>query len=316
MAGEPAPSTGLFGSSPAPSCGGFFGSAPAPSTGLFGTPGPAQPPPGPQIPAHAAMQAHLDASARQEAAKLQTALEKYHKAYTGAPTEDKHKFVTIVYTDISPQQRQMQWLMRGQRVPPPKPPTVSEKEWLEAVVRNPDPESYMPAALVGAVELQTRVAWQQDRANSYVKSMQGIQAARATLQQRSDRIETDLHSLVRLHATLRTRLLEVMRKVELARCMNLPLQQDEVTLKRRLVETVKQVDQVAKLLATAQAKAKGQSQVQSVPIVNVPDERELSRVLKGHRETLTNMTKVIEKDKRDLALLRHHVVPKVPLPPH
>jgi len=262
------------------------------------------------------MQAHLDASARQEAAKLQTALEKYHKAYTGAPTTDKSKFVTIVYNDISPQQRQLQWDMGGQRVPPPKPDTVSEKEWLKAVVRNPDPESYMPVALNGAVELQTRVAWQQDRANAYAKNLQGIQAARTTLHQRCDRIETDLHSLLRIHTTLRTRLLEVMRKVEIARCMNFPLQQDEVTLKRRLVETLKQVDQVSKLLAAAQTKAKGQSQVQSVPIVNVPDERELSRVLKGHRETLTNMTKTMEKDKRDLALLRHHVVPKVPLPPH
>ena len=258
----------------------------------------------------------MDASARQEAAKLQAALEKYHKAYTGAPTEDKDKFVTIVYDDISPQQRQLQWLMRGQRVPPPKPPTVSEKEWLEAVVRNPDPESYMPVALNGAVELQTRVAWQQDRANAFAKNLHGIQAARATLQQRCDRMETYLQTLTRIHTTLRTRLLEVMRKVELVRCMNLPLQQDEVTLKQRLVETLKQVDQVSKLLVAAQTKAKGQSQVQSMPIVNIPDERELSRVLKGHRETLTNMTKTMDKDKRDLALLRHHVVPKVPLPPH
>lgn len=263
------------------------------------------------------MQAHLDASARQEAAKLQTALEKYHRAYTGAPsTDDKNKFVTIVYTDISPQQRQTQWLMRGQHVPPPKPPTVSEKEWLEAVVRNPDPDSFMPVALVGAMELQTRVAWQQDRANAYAQNLQGIQAARVTLQQRCDRIDSDLQSLVRIHTMLRSRLLQVMRKVELARCMNQPLQQDELTVKKRLVEILKQVDQINKLLATAQAKAKGQSQLQAAPIVNVPDERELTRVLKGHRETLTNMTKVVEKDKRDLALLRHHVVPKVPLPPH
>ena len=259
----------------------------------------------------------MNASARQQAAKLQAALEKYYIAYTGAPTEDKDKFVTIVYDDISPEQRQLQWLMRGQRgVPPPKPPTVSEKEWLEAVVRNPDPESYMPVALNGAAGLQTRVAWQQDRANSFAKNLHVIQAARATLQQRCDRMETDLQTLTRIHTILRTRLLEVMRKVELVRCMNLPLQQDEVTLKRRLVEILKQVDQVSKLLVAAQTKAKGQSQVQSMPIVNIPEERELSRVLKGHRDTLTNMTKTMDKDKRDLALLRHHVVPKVPLPPH
>ena len=333
---QPAPAgASLFGSTPAPSGGGLFGSttpapassgsffgstpaAPAPGGSFFGssTPAPAAPA-GPQIPAHAAMQAHLDASARQEAAKLQTALEKYHKAYTGAPTTDKEKFVTIVYNDITPQQRQMQWLMRGQTtVAPPKPPTVSDKEWLEAVVRNPDPESFMPVALVGAMELQTRVAWQQDRANSYEKSLHGIQAAQKTLQQRCDQTATELQTLGRIHTTLRSRLLQVMRKVELARCMNFGLLQDEVTLKHRLDQLLKQVDQVNKMLAAAQAKATGQTQrVQTVPIVNVPDERELSRVLKGHRETLTNMSQVVEKDKRDVALLRHHVVPKVPLPP-
>lgn len=292
--------------------------APALGTSFFGssTPAPAASA-GPQIPAHAAMQAHLDASARQEAAKLQTALEKYHKAYTGAPTTDKQKFVMIVYNDISPQQRQMQWLMRGQTtVAPPKPPSVSDKEWLEAVVRNPDPESFMPVALVGAMELQTRVAWQQDRANSFEKNLHVLQAAQKTLHQRCDQTATHLQALARIHTTLRTRLLQVMRKVELARCMNFGLLQDEVILKQRLDELLKQVNQINKMLAAAHAKATGQTQrMQAVPIVNVPDERELTRVLKGHREALTNMSQVMEKDKRDVALLRQHVVPKVPLPP-
>lgn len=329
----PASGGGLFGSTPAPAFGGIFGStpassshglfgspAPAPSTGLFGAPAPAtqqqQAPAGPQIPAYAAMQAHMDASARQEAAKLQTALEKYHKAYTGAPTEEKTKFVTILYNDISAQQKQLQWLM-GQRVPPPKPPVVSEREWLEAIVRNPDPELYMPVALVGAVELQTRVAWQQDRANDYAKHLQSLQKARETLQQNCNRTETDLQTLVRIHTNLRSRLLQVMQKVEVARCMNMPLQHDEVTLKRKLLEISRQVDQVNRLLTAAQAKAQGQSQVMQapVPIVNVPDERELSRVLKGHREAIVDMTKVMEKDKRDVVLLQQHAVSKVPLPP-
>jgi hypothetical protein len=98
--------------------------------------------------------------------------------------------------------------------------------------------------------------------------------------------------------------------------MNFGLLQDEVILKQRLDELLKQVNQINKMLAAAHAKATGQTQrVQAVPIVNVPDERELTRVLKGHREALTNMSQVMEKDKRDVALLRQHVVPKVPLPP-
>ena len=325
----PAPTTGLFGTpSPAPSTGLFGTTTPAPSP--FGTTTPApspfgtttqqqqqqQQPAGPQIPAHAAMAAHLDATARQEAAKFQAALEKYHKAYTGT---DKNKFVTIVYTDITPAHRQQQWLLRsGQVVAPPCPPTVSEKEWLEAVVRNPDPELYMPMALVGASELQTRVAWQQDRANAFQKHLQGLELARTTLSQKCTRITTDLQVLSRLHSNLRNRLLEIMRKVELVRCMNLPLQQDEVKLKERLVVLQKQVYDLNKLLATVEQKAKHSAEISTstqVLIVNVPPTQELSRVLKGHRETITKMTAVLEHDSKDLALLRTHVVPQVPLPP-
>ena len=94
--GTPAPAPaggGLFGSpTPAPAGGGFFGApAPAPTTNLFGAPSPAPsgnlfgaPAPSSfgmsstqqqqqqqqQIPAQAALQAHLDASARQEAERL------------------------------------------------------------------------------------------------------------------------------------------------------------------------------------------------------------------------------------------------------
>ena len=306
--GAPTPSKSLFGST-TPSTGGLFG-APAPAAG-FGTQAA-----GPQIPAQAAMQAHIDASARQEAAKLQAALEKLYAAYTGAPTTVKHKFVSIFYDDISPQQQQLQHAMGGQPVPPPKPPHVSDEDWLRAVVQNPDPNLYMPVAHVGADALQTRLARAQDRANSLSKGIERLHESHMTLANNCAREQADIQSLARAHTTLRTSLLQVMKKVELARNMNLARQADEAVLEQRLFQALKQVDQVNKLLAVAQAKAKVQSsQSRFMSIVNVPDNRELVRVLKGHRESLASMINVTEKDTRDMNLLKQHVAPKVRIPP-
>ena len=328
----PAPAAGgLFGSqAPAPSGGGLFG-APAPSRslfgsttastgGLFGAPAPAAgfgtQAAGPQIPAQAAMQAHMDASARQEAAKLQVALEKLYAAYTGAPTADKHKFVSTFYDDISPQQQQLQHAMGGRPVPPPKPPHVSDEDWLRAVVQNPDPNLYMPIALVGADALQTRLARAQDRANGLSKGIERLYESHTTLANDCARVQYDIQSLARAHTTLRTSLLQVMNKVELARNMNHVRQADEAILEQRLYQALKQVDQINKLLAIAQAKAKARSSMsRSMSIVNVPDKRELAPVLKGHRESLTSMIKVMEKDMRDMNLLKQHVAPKVRIPP-
>jgi hypothetical protein len=263
------------------------------------------------------MQAHMDASARQEASKLQSALEKLHAAYSGAPTADEHKFVSIFYDDISPQQQQLQHAMGGQPVPPPKPPHISDEDWLRAVVQNPDPNLYMPVAHVGAEALQTRLARAQDRANGLSKFLEQLQENQATLARNCAREQSDIQSLTRAHTTLRTSLLQVMNKVELLRNMNLPRQADEAVLEKRLHQVLKQVNQIRNLLAAAQTKAKAQSQLQSqsVPIVNVPDARELARVLKGHRQSLTDMIRVMEKDTRDLNLLKQHVVPTVRIPP-
>lgn len=294
-----------FGSAPAASS--LFAPAPAPGFGFHPTATP-------QIPAQAAMQAHLDASARQEAAKLQAALETLNAAYTGAPSADsKHKFVAIFFDDISLEQRQMQLLMGGQR--PPKSPHVSEKEWLDAIVRNPDPEQYMPVAYVGAEALQTRIARAQDKSNTFSKGVETLHLTRETLARNCTRAQSDLRGLSRQHATLRTKLLEVMSKVELARNMNLPRQVDEEKMNQRLVAALHQVNQIQTLVAMAQSKAKSQSHSRPALVVNVPDERELARVLTGHRESLTSMVKVMEKDTRDVNLLKQHLASNVPLPP-
>ena len=351
----PAPSTtgGLFGSSPAaPSStsSSLFG-APAPasgSTSLFGAPSPGtsssafgfgQPAAGgafgqpsqqqqaqPQmVPAQAALQAHMNASAQQEAARVQSKLQSIHSAYTGtlappvgAGTNSNDttttKFVTIVYSDISPEQRQLQWVhgmaTGGTIFAPPKPPQVSEHQWNKAVAENPDPQNLMPVACVGAVALQSRVSWQQTRANEYAATAKTLQTHHDMLKERLEKVQQRVEQLNQSHATLRKRLLEVMKRVELARCMNQPIQPAEVESLQTLKALYQQVEVARTSLLRLQDKTRSQPTMTmtSPQITAVPDKGKLLPVFQEHRSAIETVTNAAKKDIRDVQLIQKRLL--------
>lgn len=352
--GAPAPlsSGSIFGApSPAPAAGGsIFGSttaAPAPPFG-FGAPSPAPPSSlfgapaastfgtsstttlgsasatQQQIPAQAALQAHMDASARQEAERVRTALERLHAAYNGnsfpGSSAEASKYVAIVYNDLTPEQRQFQWLHgmgnSGQILAPDRPPQVSEKEWKKAVVNNPDPQNYMPVALVGAVALQARVSWQQERAKELATNATTLQKSQDTIKNRSARAMQDAEQKARRHAALRKRLLDVMRRVELARCMNQQTQPDELKAVQRLTSLLKEVESVRGVLTSLQDKGRTQTMAvaRSTQISGVPERSQLLPVLKEQRMKLEKLTLIAKRDSRDVGLMKQRVVAAVPLP--
>jgi nuclear pore complex protein Nup54 len=356
----PAPASGaLFGTpAPAPSSGGLFGMsspAPAPGGSLFGAPSPAPSgfgfgaPPAPafgtpsafgtssslfgntsttqqqqqqqqQIPAQAALQAHMDASARQEAERVRSALERLHVAYSGGAsgTNSESKFVAIVYNDVTPEQRQQHWIHgmgRGGYVRAPPPPAgVSEKEWQNAVVNNPDPENYMPMALVGGVALQARVSWQQDSAKKLAENAAILQKSLTTIKDRATRAKQDIEEKARRHAVLRKRLLDLMRRVELARCMNQHIQEDEIKAIQRLRKILQEVDSAKGSLTSLQDKARTQTAAvaRSMEAVGIPDKTILLNVLKEQRHKLENLTLTTKRDLRDVRLIQERTIVKVP----
>jgi hypothetical protein len=331
----PAPGGSLFGSTPAPASFGSFG-APAPTTSLFGAPAPtafgASPSlvPGSstsaqqqqQIPAQAALQAHMDASARQEAERVRSALERLHAAYAGCaiPSSggEESKYVAIVYNDLTPEQRQLQWLHGmgngGQILAPDKPPQVSEKEWRNAVVNNPDPQNYMPVALIGAVALQGRVSWQQDRAKELASNAATLHKSHDTIKDRSAHTKQDVEEKARRYAALRKRLLDVMRRVELARCMNQQIQPDEFKAVQRLNDLLKEVDSVRGVLISLQDKARTQTAAvaKSAQASGIPDRAQLFPVLKEQRQKLETLTNTTRRDVRDVSLVQQRVLTSVP----
>lgn len=321
--GAPASSGGLFGSSTsassslfgaAPSGGGLFG-APAPSGGgLFGAPSPSgglfgssqQQVSTAAIPAQAALQAHMDASARQEAAKLQSSLEDLHHAYNGTSHQKPSPLVTIVYNTMTSEQ--LQWIFSNQQagggyVLPPKPPQVDEQQWLEAVVKNPDRSCYIPIALVGAEALQARVGWQQQQASGFNQDIAMLKHTQDAMQRRTAELRQGVMLLEQMHTTLRSRLLRLMNKVEVLRCMNFPLQVDEINLVKRLQGILQAMDGLTKTIAKLR-----ETNAASLPNnLELPDRDRLQQVLTGHRSSIVYLSEVVQKEKRDLHLIKERV---------
>ena len=333
--GSPAPQPGgsIFGGAPGSSS--LFGNkSPAPSAfGGFGTPAPApsmfgqqQQPQQPQMPAEAAMHAHMEAMNRTETEKIKAELHKLYATYTGAmaPTEGKKsKFVSVIYNDLTSDHRQQMWLQGvapgGQIMPiaPPRPPHVSEEEWNRAVVQNPDPMSYMPVPCVGADALSVRVSWQQTQAEQLAAQAEMVKRSHETVQALYAQGRNRLDDIQRMHASHRKRLLNVMRKVEVVRCMNLPLQQGEVEARDQLQKLHKEVQRAGQLMADLEHRARAArpdhhrrgAAAAMTEAVSLPDRQALTKVLKEHQEDLTHLTLSMKKDIRDVQLMKERVLP-------
>lgn len=324
--GAPAPvGGGLFGQSTG---GGLFGQS-AGGGGLFGQPyqqqqqqqqAPAQP----QIPAQAALQAHMNASARIEEDRVQQHLLQLNNAYTYiAPAKsdlNSSDFCEIVYNPATPEYQQQQWLHglgvdgRARLVlPPNKPPQVAQREWEHAAVRNPDRQQFMPIALVGATALQARLTGQQEQVNVILKQLETLKGAHDVTRDRYERARANLNTMAIVQDQQRKRLMDIMRRVEVTRCYNNPLQADEIKAMQKAVELYRQVEQLAAGLRVVEDQARTAMTQQPVATTAVqmmgtlPDKEQLKAVLKEHRSELAKCTTMLDKDMRDLHLISQRV---------
>eukprot|EP00571_Detonula_confervacea_P017759 CAMPEP_0172311774 /NCGR_PEP_ID=MMETSP1058-20130122/15766_1 /TAXON_ID=83371 /ORGANISM="Detonula confervacea, Strain CCMP 353" /LENGTH=457 /DNA_ID=CAMNT_0013025061 /DNA_START=12 /DNA_END=1385 /DNA_ORIENTATION=+ len=341
----PAPSGGLFGATPAPAAGGLFGStaAPAPAAGgLFGAPAapatgfgaapaPAyggfgmQQPQQQANPHQAALHAHQSASQRQEAARIEEAIYNLHSKYSPNAANPMNPalasnnipsslcaFTAILYDPLPPEHRTQGHLSM------PKPPHISNQVWNEALARNPDPKELVPVPLVGAPALHSRIVSQQEKANALATHARKL---RETLQflEKAARCSKDSirHSNSEQEA-LRRRLLEIMKKVEIVRCIGQPTQRAEAEAQQRLGEIMKQTNMVGRSLADLEERGKQQarawrmrgatmepqhSEVGSVPLQE-EDKRALFNVLNDQRLGMERLGHIVKRDVRDVGILK------------
>lgn len=333
--GAPAPAAGgLFGApaAPAPAAGGLFGAPAAPTTGYGAAPAPAyggygmqQPQQQAANPHQAALHAHQSASQRQEAARIEEAIYNLHSKYSPSAANPMNTalasnntpsslcaFTAILYDPLPPQHRTQGHLAM------PKPPHISNQVWNEALARNPDPKELAPVPLVGAPALHSRIVSQQEKANALSSHAKKL---RETLQflEKAARCSKDSvkHSNSEQEA-LRRRLLEIMRKVEIVRCMGQPTQRAEVDAQQRLGEITRQANIVGTSLADLEERGKRQArawrmrgatvesphlEVGSVPLQE-EDKKALFNVLNDQRLGMERLGHIVKRDVRDVGILK------------
>jgi len=351
----PTPATGGFGfgaAAAAPAKPSLFGT-PASTTGGFGFLGQTHNPQVPQhhIPAQAAMQAKMTAERVVEAERIRTKIEKLHREYSGTcfvpeDGQESAKFVAVVYNELTPEERQFRMIHgmatgqpqhlgtqsksyhNSQRqhpiFAPQRPPQINSRDWKMAVVNNPDPSNYVPTLIIGAIALQGRVSNQQNRAKEYANNAVVVQKNLEFIRQREAMARQDLMEKDRQYATLRRRLLELMTKVEVARCLNKPLQADEYRVGERLSILLDQANRLRGAFFTLQDQAKMQSLSgnPSDPLANVNigndsenvgvNNEKLLRILTEQRRKLEKMNGTAKNDLRDVGLIGRRVVATVP----
>mmetsp|Transcript_23059 Transcript_23059/g.37574 ORF Transcript_23059/g.37574 Transcript_23059/m.37574 type:complete len:346 (+) Transcript_23059:172-1209(+) len=315
--GAPAPSTG-FGAAPASA----FGAAPAPSYGAgYGTQQMQQQ----ANPHQAALHAHQSASQRQEAARIEEAIFNLHSKYSPTAADPLNPalasnnapsslcaFTAILYDPLPPEYRAQGHLSV------PKPPHISNQVWNEALARNPDPKELAPVPLVGAPALHSRIVSQQEKANALAAHAKKL---RETLQflEKAARSSKDAikHSNSEQEA-LRRRLLEIMRKVEIVRCMGQSTQRAEVGAQQRLGEMMQQVNQVGKSLADLEERGRQQarawrmrgatmeSQHSEAGAVSLQEEDKMAlfNVLNDQRLGMERLGHIVKRDVRDVSILK------------
>jgi len=285
---------------------------------------------GPQIPAQAALQAHLDASARQEELRVTSALERIHRAYQGtavATETQSAPFTTVLYNPATTQMRQEQWLrglgvaddaIPGQYQPivPPQPAALCTADWMNAVIRNPEAQKFMPIPVVGAPALLARAQAQQEQAAMSVQQLDLLRDSQECIRRKLQNSVATLEQVERRHWHLRKRMVDAMRKVELARCLNLPLQVEELQGMTKMMELSKHVDHQLR-----HAVGHVKERVHSTPLVrpnvtSIPDPEQLKQVLTMHRNALTKLAMDVQRDRHDLDLIQKRVsaTSKVHLP--
>mmetsp|Transcript_26659 Transcript_26659/g.38992 ORF Transcript_26659/g.38992 Transcript_26659/m.38992 type:complete len:475 (-) Transcript_26659:294-1718(-) len=335
-----APST-AFGSTPAPTPGSLFGATAPPPFAMTSTGAPVSA--NSSTPQAAAAYAHLHAAQRQEAAKIESALMGLHSAYTpqstaaidanplhitnpsSAPPNSLCRFKYFFYDPLTAEQRQNMTLHGSHHHAVPRPSHVETHEWNDALARNPDPSNYAPVCIIGSEALAKRASEQQQRAKMYASHVAKLRSTLEEMKSGSARMSEDANRYAaREHDALRKRLLDVMRKVEIVRCMNLPLQPAERDAGDRLKLVLRQLNQVGKTMGDVEKRAQAHAQYlrstggageggdgggddSNANTLTEEDKTELFTVMNEQKEGLERLVNIVKKDLRDVNILKEEV---------
>lgn len=283
-------------------------------------------------PQKAALQAHMNATAHQEASRLGSQLHQLYSAYNPfqppqAQTQAQNntnsnttcRFQHIFYDPITQTQRLEKLSLPNY---PPKPNHIPDATWYQALTQNPQPDEYIPVLVTSAEGLHSRLVAQQSKMklhDGYLTKLDETLQKRESFHQS---IEMQLEYYKVQNQKINKRLQQIMRKFEMCRGKNVPLQEAEREAVRRLIELSQHVNHVAKMLEVV--KRDGEEYVRQWSLLQKEKVRrnmghgggsgreldegvkdEAMGILDGYKKGIDEMVKVAKKGERDVKIMKN-----------
>mmetsp|Transcript_23864 Transcript_23864/g.34214 ORF Transcript_23864/g.34214 Transcript_23864/m.34214 type:complete len:376 (+) Transcript_23864:51-1178(+) len=250
---------------------------------------------------------HSQIQQRQEQARIEKKIYELHSGYSTFDSTHSVQFSStpllsslcrfqaILY-DVTPQQT----LTAAQR-----PLHIESSVWAEALAHAP--KGTVPVSIVGADALQSRVVHQQARADMLQRYVERLTDSLVTIRQSVDSSQTRIQNYTLEQRKIDQRLLQTMQKVEILRCMNIPLQVGEVQWRQKLDNVTKLLQQVEQInTSQVQPMAELYLSARTTPErveVSKKDQQALSQVLTEQQEALDALKKIVLKDVRDAQII-------------
>ena len=114
------------------------------------------------------------------------------------------------------------------------PPGVSKEAWELCEAQNPSPDDCVPAHVSGVESLQKRVVQQELQMKELKEALKKLRDATRDLSANADGLQKAVSDRRMQQQALSQRFLQAMRKVEVLRCMGMPLQPSELSFRSRV----------------------------------------------------------------------------------
>ena len=197
----------------------------------------------------------------------------------------------------------------------PKPPHISQKVWNEAQARNPNTGELTPVALIGASSLHSRLVTQQEKATALANHTSKLKDSLDYLNKASTNSREGIRRASLEQEFLQRRLLEVMRKVEIVRCMGQPIQRAEREGMERMERLLREVNGLTRGAAEVEERGREQSRLwkrkaasgvntKVVWTMEKEDKKILMEVLNEQRCGLEGLGHILKRDERDVGILK------------
>ncbi|XP_056011625.1 nuclear pore complex protein Nup54-like [Ostrea edulis] len=187
--------------------------------------------------------------------------------------------------------------------------------WEQAKLDNPDPDSLIPAPMIGFKALHQRLKHQEQQTQAHQQRLDLIAEDLESLQQRQVNMLAKLEEYKRKHIQLSHRLLQVVVKQEISRKMGYSIQAEEEQLRVQLEKTQLELNHPTQFKGRlnelmSQIRMQNHLAGTRADISYQMDpglQQEIKQLLKQQQDGLKHLVDIIKDDSQDVQLMEQNL---------